>query len=71
MHIRYHCSWFKCDIMYFDLGWQIGIRFNNWTYRIPIFIPLEKAAILYSIRKQGLFQSLRRGFRVPPEIQKL
>ena len=70
MHIRYHCKWFKFDIMYFDLGWELGIRFNNWTCCIPVFIPLEKATILYSIRHQGLFQSLRRGFRVPLEIQK-
>uniref|UniRef100_A0A6M3XV39 Uncharacterized protein n=1 Tax=viral metagenome TaxID=1070528 RepID=A0A6M3XV39_9ZZZZ len=67
MHIRYHCRWFKFDIMSFDFGWQIGIRFNNWACRIPTPIPLEKGTILYSIRQQGLFQSLRQRFHVPPK----
>ena len=70
MHIRYHCSRFKFDIMSFDHGFQIGIRFNNWARRFPFIIPLDKATLLFSLRQQGLFQSLCRGFRVPLETRK-
>ena len=64
MHLRVHCSKFKFNIMTLNFGYQIGIRFNNWTTRIPFFVPLEKATLLYSLKHQGLWRSLKNGFWV-------
>jgi len=65
--MHYNCKWFKFGIMTFDLGCQIGIRFNSWAIRFPFFMPLTKATLLYSLRHQGLLKSLRHRFLVPPK----
>jgi len=66
MRFRLYNRWFKFSIMTMDLGWCIGIRFNNWACRIPVPIPLEKGTIRFSIRQQGLFGSILHRCHVPP-----
>jgi len=67
MHLSYYCRWFKFGIMTMDSGGYLLIRFNKYVCRIYSPMPLEKATLSYSIKHQGLYQSLRNRFYVPPK----
>jgi len=64
----------KSYIRTLDHGWQLGIGIDNGKTRKAIFInlpvPLSLKTIKYSIKHQGLMNSILNKFYVPDENKK-